>query len=116
MFKNPIFVYVGFAIAVVAIVLGVIMPDVATIAWTVATVFGFGSASAARGLIDSKGWLTHTIGIVVGGLVALQLFGVITPEQFQGLIVAFTPLTGIGIAKALGNSSLASFPSFKKAA
>ncbi len=110
MFQNPIYTYIGFALAVIAIVLGVIEPAYSTIAWTIAAVFGFGSASLARKFIDSKGWVTHTIGIVVGGLVILQLLGVITPDQFQGLMVAFAPLTGIGMVKALGNSPSSSFP------
>ncbi len=110
MFQNPIYTYIGFFMAVIAITLGVIAPEYSTIAWTVAAVLGFGTASLARKFIDSKGWVTHTIGIIVGGLVLLQIFGVITPDQFQGLMVAFAPLTGIGFIKALGNSPSSSFP------
>lgn len=110
MFKNPIFIYIGFAIAVIAIILGVIKPEFSSTAWMVAAIFGFGTASAARTFINSKGWLTHTIGVVIGGLVVLQLSGVITPEQFNEFVIAFTPLTGISFAKALGNDPGSNFP------
>jgi len=119
MFNKPIFTYIGFFLCVVAIALGVLKPDISTVAWTFAAVFGFGSAAAGRKFIDSKGWLTYTIGVVVGLLVIAQIAGFITPEQFQGLMIAFAPLTGISYAKALANSpSMVTFPTnpFKKAA
>ena len=119
MFNKPIFTYIGFALCVIAIALGVLKPDLSGTAWTFAAIFGFGSAAMGRKFIDSKGWLTYTIGVVVGLLVVAQLAGFITPEQFQGLMIAFAPLTGISYAKALANSpTMASFPQnpFKKAA
>ena len=119
MFNKPIFTYIGFFLCVVAITLGVLKPDLANTAWTFAAFFGFGSAALGRKFIDSKGWLTYTIGAVVGLLVVAQIAGFITPEHFQGLMIAFAPLTGISYAKALANSpSMTSFPTnpFKKAA
>ena len=52
--KNPIFIYVGVALAVAAMILGIVMPEYASYAWTVAAILGVGSVDVLRILIDSK--------------------------------------------------------------
>ena len=75
--KKPIFAYVGMVLAVIAVVLGVIKPEWASIAWMIAGVLGFGSFDLLRSFIDSKGWKTHAIFVVVGLGALAQIFGLI---------------------------------------
>lgn len=105
--------YIGMALAIVAIVLGVIKPDFAIVAWTLAGVFGYGSASAVRTQIDSKGWKTHAIFVVTLILTGLQIAGVVSPETVQALFVAFAPITGITIQQALAKSPTSSVKQVK---
>jgi len=116
MFEKPIFTYVGMALAFVAMLLGVVKPDWAVFAWTVAGILGFGSVSALRTMIDSKGWKTHAIFVVVGISALLQIFGAITPEVFQSILVVFAPITGLTMQQALAKSPTSSVPTIKKAA
>ena len=102
--KKPIFSYIGMLIAVVAMVLGVVKPDFASYAWTIAGVLGFGSVSLLRTFIDSKGWKTHAVFVVVGIGALLQVFGVITPESYQTLLIVFAPITGVTMQQALAKS------------
>ena len=109
MFNNPIFSYIGLGVACAAVVLGVIMPEWAVVAWTVAGVLGYGSVASIRTFIDSKGWKTYAIFFVILVSAGLEIFAVITPELFQALIVAFAPITGITLQQSLAKSS-SSFP------
>jgi len=103
--KKPIFVYIGMALAAIAMVLGVIKPEWASYAWTVAGFLGFGSIDLLRSLIDSKGWKTHAVFIVVGLSTLAQLVGWITPEVYQAILVVFAPIIGITFQQALAKSS-----------
>ena len=106
--KSTTTVYVGFACGVVAMVLTVVLPEYANFLWTVAALFGFGTAEALRLQIDSKGWKTATIFIVVAAISILQWLNVITPELGQALYVGLSPITGITITQALVKSPTAS--------
>lgn len=105
MFDKPFFTYLGMGIAVAAMVLGVIEPDWANIAWTVAAVFGFGSVASLRTMIDSKGWKTYAIAVFMIVASLLQVAKVITPETFQALVVVFAPLTGLTVQQSLAKST-----------
>jgi hypothetical protein len=105
MFNNPIFSYVGFVLGVVAMAFGVLKPEWADYAWTAAGILGFGSVSLLRAKIDSEGWKTHAIFVVVGVGALLQIFGVIAPEHYQALMVVFAPLTGVTMQQALVKST-----------
>ena len=104
MFDSKIAIYIGFILAVAAIALGVVKPEWSGTAWTIAAILGYGTPAAARKFIDSKGWLTYTIGVVVLVLVILQISNIITMQTFVDLMVAFSPLTGLSYAKAIANS------------
>ena len=116
MFEKPIFTYIGMVLAVIAMALGVIKPDWAVFAWTVAGILGFGSVAALRTMIDSKGWKTYAIFVVVGIGALLQIFGVITPDTFQMIMVVFAPITGLTMQNALAKSPTSTVPAIKKAA
>ena len=105
---KPIYSYIGMALAVVAIVASVVMPDYASLMWTVAGVLGYGSIAALRAQIDSKGWKTTATFVVVVVLSGLQLFSVITPEMYQLLLAAFAPIIGMTFQQALAKSPTAS--------
>ena len=113
MFNNPIFSYIGFTIGIVALGLGVLKPEWADYAWTVAGILGYGSVSLLRKKIDAEGWKTYGIFVVVGVGALLEIFGVLTPEFYQGLLIAFTPLTGITIQQSLAKSPTSSVPKIK---
>ena len=110
MFNKPFFTYLGMAIAALAMVFGVIKPDWSGIAWTVAGVLGFGSVAALRSMIDSSGWKTYAIAVIMIPLSLLQAFNVITPEVFQALVAVFAPLTLITTQQALAKSPTSSVP------
>jgi hypothetical protein len=97
--------YIGMLIAVVAIVLGVVMPDYSAVAWTVAGVLGYGSVAALRTQIDSAGYKTYIVFGITIVLMGLQMFNVLPAETVQALFVAFAPVTGITVQQALAKSS-----------
>ena len=101
---KPIFTYIGMALAVVAMVLGVVLPEYANYAWTVAALLGFGSVTVLRQYIESKGYKTVGLFAVVIVITALQLFGVVTPEIYQSLMAIFLPLFGITYQQALSKA------------
>jgi len=103
--KNPIFSYVGMAIAFAAIIFGVVKPEYASYAWTVAGFLGFGSIDLLRTFIDSQGWKTHAIFVVVGVGSLLQIFGVIDLATYQMIVAAFAPLIGVTMQQALAKST-----------
>lgn len=96
--------YVGMVLAVAAIVAGVFFPDYSGVVWTLAGVFGFGSVAALRSHIDSQGWKTYGAFIVVLALTALQIFGILTPENVHALFVVLGPVVGITVQQALAKS------------
>jgi predicted LPLAT superfamily acyltransferase len=98
--------YIGFGLAVLAVVLGVVKPEWSDIAWLVAGVLGYGSIELVRAQVDSQGWKTMAILIVVGILAVLQVLAVITPEIFQALIIAFAPITGITVQQSLAKAEV----------
>ena len=101
-------IYIGFALAVAAIVAGVFWPDYQGILWTVAGLFGVGSLESLRQQIDANGWKTHALAIVSVLVFGLQIFGVITPDQAHLIYLAFAPLFGATITQALVKSPTAS--------
>ena len=105
MFDKPIFTYIGMALAAVAMILGVVKPEWAVFAWTIAGVLGFGSIAALRSMIDSSGWKTYAIFVVIGIGALLQIFGVIAPETYQAIMIVFAPITGLTVQQALAKSS-----------
>ena len=113
---KPIFSYIGMALAVVAIVFTVILPEYAAFIWTLAGLLGYGSGATLRKSIDSKGWKTTATFAVIVVLSILQWFGVITPDLYKLLLAAFTPVLGITFQQALAKSPTASVPRLKKAA
>lgn len=113
MLSKPVFTYLGMVLAVVAIVFGEVKPEYAATMWAIAGFFGFGSITLLRSMIDSKGWKTHAIFAVIAVLSVLQLAGIVIPEVYQTLIVAFAPVTGITIQQALAKSPTASVPKVK---
>ena len=110
---KPIFSYIGMALAVVAIAATVVLPDYASILWTVAGLLGYGSVAALRQQIDSKGWKTTATFVVIAGLTVLQWFGVITPDMYKLLLAAFLPVIGITMQQALAKSPSSSVPQLK---
>ena len=108
--SNPIYSYIGMLVAVVAIVSGVLFPEYLATLWAIGGFFGFGSIAAVRTMIDSKGWKTHAVFAVVAVLSVLQLLGVVTPDVYNALIIAFAPVTGITLQQALAKSATSSVP------
>lgn len=103
-FKSPWFTYVGIIFAIIAIIAGAAGWFDPNIAWGIAGFLGFGSIASLRAYIESKGWKTYVVAgipMVLGLLVALN---VITFDNYQTLIAAFAPLTGITIQQALGKA------------
>ena len=115
MFNSPLLGYIGFGLAVLAMACGVVFPDYAQYLWMVASLLGYGSVSVVRATIDSKGWKTHSIFATVVVLTVLQLTNVITPEVYNSLMIAFSPVTGITVTTALVTAD-AIPPMLKKAA
>jgi hypothetical protein len=113
MFDKPIFTYIGMGLAVVAMVFGVVKPDWANIAWTIASVLGFGSVAALRTFIDSKGWKTYAVFVVTVVLAGAQAFNWITPEQYQALMVVFAPIIAMTTQQALAKSPTSTVPKVK---
>ena len=105
---KPIYSYIGMVLAVVAIVAGVLFSDYGSMAWTLAGLFGFGSVAALRAQIDSKGWKTYAMFVVVVLVTLLQIFGVIDPTTAHALMIAFAPILGITVQQALAKSPTAS--------
>lgn len=97
---KPVFTYVGMALAVVAIAMGVLLPDYANVIWGIAALLGFGSFTALRTYVDSNGLKTKGLFAVVVILTLLQWTGVVTPEVYDMLMVAFMPLFGITYQQA----------------
>jgi len=98
-FKSPIVTYIGAILAVVAIVVGVVVPDLASVVWGLAGILGFGSALSFATWIKSKGWKRYATaipGIILGILLAANL---ITVEIFTALSAAFGALF-IGAAQS----------------
>ncbi len=111
--KKPIFAYVGMTLAAAAMILGVILPEYATYAWTVAGLLGFGSIDLLRTFIGSKGWKTHAVFAIVGLGALLQIIGVITPETYQSILVVFVPITGVTMQQAMAKDPTSSVPQIK---
>jgi hypothetical protein len=108
--KNPILIYVGMFLAVAGMVLGIVMPEYASYAWTFAALLGVGSAEVLRQIIDSKGWKTHAaIAVIVLSGVA-QLAGWIDQATFYKIFGVFAPVTGLGIYQALAKSPTSNVP------
>ena len=101
------------ALAVVAIVFTVMLPDYAAILWTVAGLLGYGSIAALRKMIDSKGWKTTATFVVIVALTLAQWFGFITPDLYKLLLAAFGPVIGITVQQALAKSPSSSIPKLK---
>jgi len=99
LFKQAWVTYVGMAIALLAIITGVFGWFEPSLAWGVAGIFGFGSMASLAAYIKEAGWATYvTTGVpIVLGL--LTMLGVITPEAYQLLMAAFSPLVGMAIQK-----------------
>lgn len=110
---KPIFSYIGMALAVTAVVFTVILPDYAAFLWTIAGLLGYGSVAALRSMVDSKGWKTAGVFVVIVGLTLLQWFNVITPDLYKLLLAAFAPVIGITVQQALAKSPTASVPQLK---
>jgi len=105
MFDKPFFTYLGMAIACAAMVLGVLKPDWAPIAWTIAGALGFSSVAALRSMIDSKGWKTYILAGVVIALSIATWVGAISSEIYNELLIVLLPLGGITVQQALAKSS-----------
>ena len=101
-------IYIGFALAVAAIVAGVFWPDYQGILWTVAGLFGVGSLSSLRQQIDARGWKTQALVFVAVAIAVVQFTGLISPEQAHTIYLAFAPLFGATITQALVKSPTAS--------
>ena len=114
--KNPIFIYVGVFLAVTAMVLGIVMPEYAGYAWTVAALLGVGTVDVLRLLIDSKGWKTHAAIFVIVAAGVSQLAGWIDSATFYQLLGIFAPITGLGVFQALAKSPTSNVQPLKKAA
>jgi hypothetical protein len=104
--EKPIFTYVGMALAACGIAAGVLYPDYANFIWTIAALLGFGSWTALREYVNSKGWKTRGLFAVVVLLTVLQWTGVITPEAYNGLMAAFLPLFGITYQQAQAKAGI----------
>jgi hypothetical protein len=113
--KSTFASYLGMLLACAAIALGVVKVEYAGIAWMIAGFLGYGSIAVLRSKIDSEGWKTYAIFIVTCVLALLQIFGVITPELFDSLMIAFAPLTGITLQQALAKSVTSTVPKIGKA-
>jgi hypothetical protein len=111
--KKPIFTYIGMILATLAVIAGVVRPDWSGVLWTVAGFLGFGSISLLRTFIDSKGWKTHAVFVVTALAAFAQMLGWITPEVYQEILLAFTPVIGVTIQQALAKSNTSSVPTVK---
>jgi len=111
--KNPIFSYIGLGVAVIALALSVIKPEWSSFLWTFAGVLGYTSVEVVRLNIDSNGWKTHAIVVVIVLVFGAQLFGFIDPVTAQALMAAFAPITGITMQQALAKSPTSSVPRVK---
>ncbi len=104
--KNQYLVYVGFAIALIAALGGVIYPEYAEVAWGIAGLFGFGSLAALRQFIDSKGWKTYVLGGITALAGILAAFGVITPNVYKAWLGIAATLGGITVQQALSKAQV----------
>ena len=114
--KNPIFIYVGVFLAVAAMVMGIVLPEYASYAWTIAALLGVGSVEVLRQLIDSKGWKTHAAIFVIVASGVAQLAGWIDQATFYQIFGVFAPITGLGIFQALAKSPTSNVQPLKTAA
>ena len=106
--KNQYYTYIGFAIALIAALGGVLYPQYAQVAWAVAGIFGFGSLAALRKFIESKGWKTYVVGgiTVLAGILAA--FDVIDMIVYQAWLAIAAALSGITVQQALSKAKPAS--------
>jgi len=99
-FKDPIYTYLGMAIAILAMITGVFEWFDPNIAWGIAGLFGFGSVASLRAYISSKGWKTYAAVIPPMILGVLTTLNVITIEVYQQLMLVFGAISGATIQHA----------------
>ena len=102
--KNQFLVYVGFSLALIAALGGVVYPEYAEVAWGIAGLFGFGSLAALRQFIDSKGWKTYVVGGITALAGILSAFGVISADVYKAWLAIASTLGGITVQQALSKA------------
>jgi hypothetical protein len=104
--KKQYLVYVGFVLAIIAALGGVIYPDKAEVLWGIAGFFGFGSLPFLRQFIESKGWKTYVVGGITALAGLLSAFGVISTDVYKAWLAVASSLGGIAVQQALSKAKL----------
>jgi len=105
--KQQYLTYIGFALALIAALGGVLYPQYAELAWGLAGLFGFGSLATLRQFIDSTGWKTYVVGGITALAGILSAFGIIDTTVYQAWLAIAATLGGITVQQALSKAKTA---------
>jgi len=95
LFKSKWTTYFGMVVALLAIIAGTFGWFDPNIAWSVASLFGFGSIASLAAYISDKGWKTYVLAVFSVIPAILLVLKVITPEIFATLIGIGCTLAGV---------------------
>jgi hypothetical protein len=104
--KNQYYTYIGFGIALIAALGGVLYPQYAELAWGLAGLFGFSSIAVLRNFISSKGWKTYVVGGITALAGILSAFGVIDSDVYRAWLAIAAILGGITVQQALSKEKI----------
>jgi len=99
--QSPLLTYLGFTIALLAMLCGIFEWFDPNIAWGLAGIFGFGGIAALRAFISSQGWKTYATGVFYIIPSILLMFNVINSVQFAALVALGASLTGASLAQGV---------------